>query len=466
MLFNSLQFAAFLVVVLFVHYVVIPARQERARRLFLLAASYVFYGSWNPPFVLLLLYSTVLDYWVARRMVRTPALGAKRALLGLSLLGNLGVLAFFKYGNFLAETYLTLVALGPAQQSGPLIDVILPVGISFYTFQSLSYSMDVYRGRLEPATSFWDLALYVSFFPQLVAGPIVRAREFLPQLEGEREVREADVEESLARFAGGLIKKVIFADTLAIYVDQVWDAPADFGGPALLLAAYAFAFQIYFDFSGYSDMAIGLARLFGFRLPENFLRPYLSTSPREFWRRWHITLSTWLRDYLYISLGGNRRSEVRTQINLLVTMLLGGLWHGAAWSFVVWGGYHGMLLVLQRWATPRFPVLHALPGWARIGITFHLVVLGWVFFRSPDLASAGEILGGLSRMSMEITPATIRTLAVLAVAALAHIVGAPQQWQRGLARRSPWIQGVAYASVAVLVYAFSPATDQFIYFQF
>ena len=466
MLFNSLQFVAFLLLVLTVHYWVIPAKQERARRLFLLGASYLFYGSWNAPFVLLLLYSTCLDYVVALRLVRTTGQAARRALLAVSLFGNLGVLAFFKYGNFFADTYLTLAGLGPAAEGGPVIDVILPVGISFYTFQSLSYSMDVYRGRLQPVRSFWDLALYVSFFPQLVAGPIVRAREFLPQLDGDRTVDGADIEESLARIAGGLIKKVVFADTLALYVDRVWDAPGDFGGPALLLAAYAFAFQIYFDFSGYSDMAIGLARLFGFRLPENFLRPYLSTSPREFWRRWHITLSTWLRDYLYISLGGNRASEGRTRFNLFLTMLLGGLWHGAGWSFVFWGGFHGVLLVVQRWATPRFPALAALPAWVRIGITFHLVVLGWVFFRSPDLASAGEILSGLGRMSFEFTPDMLRTLVVLVVAALIHGIGLPQQWQQGLARRSPVAQGAAYAVVAILVYLFSPATSQFIYFQF
>lgn len=466
MLFNSLQFVGFLLVVLTVHYGIIPASQERARRLFLLLASYVFYGSWNPPFVLLLLYSTVLDHVVALRMARAESKAARRALLGLSLLGNLGVLAFFKYGNFLAETYLTLVSLGPTQQTGPVVDVILPIGISFYTFQSLSYSMDVYRGRLEPAKSFWDLALYVSFFPQLVAGPIVRAREFLPQLERERVVRGADVESSLARIAGGLIKKVVFADTLALYVDQVWADPSAHGGPGLLLAAYAFAYQIYFDFSGYSDMAIGLARLFGFELPENFLRPYLSGSPREFWRRWHVTLSSWLRDYLYISLGGNRGSEARTRLNLLITMLLGGLWHGAGWAFVVWGAFHGLLLVAQRWATPRVPALGALPGWVRVGITFHLVVVGWIFFRSPDLATAGQFFAGLARPGFEPSPDVIRALAVLSVAALAHVIGVPQQWQRGLARRGPWVQGVAYASVAVLVYLFSPATNQFIYFQF
>ena len=348
MLFNSIEFIVFLAVVLLGHFALIPRRLPRLRKGFLLVVSYGFYMAWNPPFGLLLLFSTVLDFSVAQWMERAATPGRRKALLGLSLIGNLGVLGFFKYRDFVLETLYALfgAALWPVQP--PALDLVLPIGISFYTFQTLSYAIDVYRGSQRAARSFLDFALYISFFPQLVAGPIVRSSVFLPQLRRAPRVATYDVEAALVRIGSGLVKKVVFADVLGGYVDPVFSSPDTYGGLNLLLAVYAYAFQIYFDFSGYSDIAIGLARLFGYRIPENFDRPYLAASPREFWRRWHISLSTWLRDYLYVSLGGNRVPAVRVQLNLMITMLLGGLWHGANWNFVLWGGFHGFLLSLQR----------------------------------------------------------------------------------------------------------------------
>jgi D-alanyl-lipoteichoic acid acyltransferase DltB (MBOAT superfamily) len=460
--FNSIEFGIFLAVALATHYLLLPKGAERGRKIFLVIASYAFYASWNPPFALLLAFSTLLDFVLALRLERTRGRAARAGLLGLSLAGNLGILGFFKYGAFAQENLHWLLGT-----DGTLIDVVLPVGISFYTFQTLSYSIDVYRGRQRATRSLLDFALYVSFFPQLVAGPIVRAGELLPQLSRWRAPDAAEVERGIQRIAAGLAKKVLFADGLGRYVDVVFADPSAWGGANLLLAAYAYAYQIYFDFSGYTDMAIGLAMLFGIRLPENFDRPYRATSPRDFWRRWHVSLSTWLRDYLYISLGGNRRGSLRTGLNLWITMLLGGLWHGAAWNFVLWGAYHAALLSLQR-------ALEALPAAARIRVprplrqvlTFHLVALGWILFRAASLDDAGAVLRGLASAGLALTPATAQAALLLGMAATLHLLGTPQAVRRSWLTLPPWLQGLGYAIASALVFAFAPAAQRFIYFQF
>jgi D-alanyl-lipoteichoic acid acyltransferase DltB (MBOAT superfamily) len=466
MLFNSVEFPLFLAAVLLGYFVVIPRSWWRARKAFLLVASWVFYASWNPFFLLLLLFSTGLDYLVARAMERVERPAARRLLLCMSLCGNLGLLGYFKYGNFLGENLYRLLRPWNVVPP-PVADIVLPVGISFYTFQTLGYAIDVYRRQIPACRSLLDFGVFVSFFPQLVAGPIVRAAAFLPQLRRASPVTAEDVEQALVRIGGGLLKKVVFADTLGAYVDQIFVDPTFYRGLNLLLMAYAYAFQIYFDFSGYSDIAIGVARLLGFRLPENFDRPYLAASPREFWRRWHISLSTWLRDYLYISLGGNRVGRARSYVNLMLTMVLGGLWHGAAWTFVLWGVWHGALLVAQRLVSAGGEGSRT--ALARLGArvgTFHLVCAGWVLFRSPTLREAAAVFGGL--WSSEFIPslAAGQAIVLLVVAVLLH-VGPPAGVLRERFVRLPALwQGVSYAGLAVLVFLFSPATARFIYFQF
>ncbi len=468
MLFNSLEFAVFLVLLLGLYFS-IPAGYDRARKLLLLFASYLFYGSWNPYFALLLLGSTLLDFNIGLRMAAAPSQSRRRALLLLSLAGNLGVLGFFKYGGFFVDqAYAIAGTFSPGVSAPPSWDILLPVGISFYTFQTLSYSIDVYRGEQKVCRSFLDFALFVSFFPQLVAGPIVRSREFLPQLEERRLVLPSAVELALVRIGIGLFKKVVLADTLGEYVDVVFDYPKSFGTPNVLLAVYGYAYQIYFDFSGYSDIAIGLAALFGFHIPENFDRPYLSANPREFWQRWHISLSSWLRDYLYISLGGNRLGAVRTYFNLAVTMLLGGLWHGASWNFVVWGAIHGVWLALHRLLT-RGRVVTEDSRTRRIVkqfLTFQMVCLAWVFFRSPDFATAAEIFRRLFVWEINIHSSAEIALVCLLVSVAFHLAEAPLPLRERIRRLPPVIQGFGYAAVLVLVFLFSSGSARFIYFQF
>jgi D-alanyl-lipoteichoic acid acyltransferase DltB (MBOAT superfamily) len=377
-----------------------PNLHGRARPLFLLAASYLFYASWSAPLLLLLIGSTLLDFSVARAIHRSEDPGRRRRLLALSLIGNLGALAFFKYHDFFAGSAAAgLQALG-LDIGAPTLAVVLPVGISFYTFQTLGYSVDVYRRHIVPCASPLDFALYVAYFPQLVAGPIERAGHLLPQLAAlsSRVAPRADLS-GFGLIALGAFKKVVIADNLAPIVDAVYADPAHAWAPALWFATYAFAFQIFCDFSGYSDMAVGVARLMGVSLTQNFRAPYAAAGPAELWRRWHISLSSWLRDYLYVPLGGNRHGPWRTARNLLLTMLLGGLWHGAAWHFVLWGAYHGLLLVLFRpgfWARlyRRLP-LQPLVRLLRWFVFFHLVCLGWALFRAPDLAACGVVLGRL-----------------------------------------------------------------------
>lgn len=467
MLFNSTEFIPFLLIVLLGHWVLLPARRATARKAFLVFASYAFYMSWNPKFGALLLFSTLVDYNVARALGRVDEVAKRRLLLGVSLITNLGLLAAFKYGLFFATGLLPLLPPETARSLASLLDVALPIGISFYTFQTLSYTIDVYRREVEPTDKVIDFALYVSFFPQLVAGPIVRSSVFLPQLATPRSVAASDVDSALTRIFSGLIKKVVIADTLATLVEPVFDSPQLVSAPIRLLAVYAYAYQIYFDFSGYSDIAIGLARLFGIKLPENFDRPYLAASPREFWRRWHISLSTWLRDYLYIPLGGTRAREATVARNLLITMLLGGLWHGAAWTFVAWGAYHGVLLVGQRlFFGDAEPGASSVPIWLRRIVTFHLVCFGWLLFRADSLDTVMAFLGLANQGVFHWSREVIVGGAFVVLSVGLHLFGASDVWRNRWASRAPWVQGLGYGVVLVVLFYFSTGGERFIYFEF
>lgn len=389
MVFSSAIFLyGFLPLVLAVYYLLPRA----ARNGWLIVASYFFYGWGNPWYVLLLFFSTGLDFWCARAMGQTSERSGKRLLLGGSILGNLGTLAFFKYSGFFTRVSHELAALpGEAalQWTG---SILLPLGISFYTFQSLSYTIDVYRGDQNATSRFLDFAAYVSLFPQLVAGPIVRFSQLEHDLQNRRESM-AHISRGIVFFVMGLSKKILIANPCGAIADRAFGA-AELDLVTAWVGLLAYSFQIYFDFSGYSEMAIGLGLLFGFTLPRNFKAPYRATSVSEFWRRWHITLGSWVRDYLYIPLGGSRRSQGRTLLNLLLVMLLVGLWHGAAWQFVVWGALHGLLLAGERVLRP-WQLGRTLPTGLKVAATFTVVSLCWVVFRAENLSDAGHYYGAL-----------------------------------------------------------------------
>ena len=393
MLFNSATFLLFFLVT-YVAYLA-SMRHVSLQNFLLLLASYVFYSAWDVRFLALLILTTTVDYAAALAIEAARTRRAKKRYLLLSLVVNLGTLAIFKYFNFGVSTMATLIGSFGVEAHLPTLSIILPVGISFYTFQEISYTFDVYRGTLRAERRFFLFALYVSFFPQLVAGPIERASSLLPQLRSARSISGTDVRLGLEMVLVGFFKKVVLADTLAPIVEEVFDIPNHHSGAVVLLGVIAFAVQIYGDFSGYSLIARGISRMMGITLVVNFQSPYLASSPRDFWRRWHISLSTWLREYLYVPLGGSHIGSWRTFRNLMITMILGGLWHGAAWNFVLWGAYHGLLLVLAHAlsglrATYQRPV----GSGVLLGrcITFPLILLGWVFFRSPTLTHVHAIL--------------------------------------------------------------------------
>jgi len=462
-IFASFDFAAFLLVLLAA---LALLRDEGARKTLLLAASYLFYAWWDWRFCGLILASTAIDFVAARAIDRSTG-PARRRWLALSVAANLGILATFKYAGFFRDT---LVAAFPTLAAAiPRLDLVLPIGISFYTFQSLSYTIDVYRGRLAPTGSFRDLALFVAFFPQLVAGPIVRGREFLPQLARQHPVRASNLLRGAPIFVRGFAKKVLFADTLAVFVDTVFATPEAFSAATCWLAAFAFTAQIYYDFSGYTDMAIGVGAALGFALPENFRHPLLSRNVAEFWRRWHITLSSWMRDYLYVPLGGNRRGDLRTAVNLTTTMLLAGLWHGASWTFVVWGALHGVALIVHRfgWAARRRRA--ARPGSAAFAraATLLFTVLAFVVFRADSLAVAATMFQRMAGAGGGIDWFHTESVVVLGLAAALHVGTAVR-------RERPWtldLRRPRHAAAAVvlllLVLLFAPVgSGPFLYFQF
>ena len=471
MLFNSLTFVVFFALVMALHALPISWTAKKRN---LLIASYLFYAVWNPPFVILLWISTLTDWWVAGRMQSARGARARRGLLFVSLAINLGLLAYFKYAGFVLENLVTVLhALGVEYQPPPL-GIILPLGISFYTFQTLSYTISVYRGEMRPWNSFLDFALFVTFFPQLVAGPIVRAEDFLPQCLAPTRVDGRQLGWGLAMMLIGLFQKVVLADALlAPSADRVFANPAGAGALDAWIGTLAFSAQILFDFGGYSSCAIGAGLCLGFRLPANFDAPYAASGFSDFWRRWHISLSSWLRDYLYIPLGGNRKGRRRTHVNLLLTMLIGGLWHGAAWNFVVWGGLHGLYLTLERlWRDARRPSGRATTAPGRLFVylaTFAIVAVTWVFFRAAHLGDAFVLLGAMA----SVAPAALldaRECAIVGVIVactlIAHVSLRDVDLESFVPQLPVWIRSGALAAMLVSL-MLSPGDDRaFIYFQF
>lgn len=387
MLFNSFIFFIFLGVVLPLYYFL----PKKFRNPLLLVASYIFYGYWDYRFVGLLILSTVIDFFIGKKLHLTNINRNRKLLLALSIIANLGILSFFKYFGFFIDSLTPLAGIFGGNLDYLHLKIILPVGISFYTFQTMSYTIDLYRKKIEPTNNFIDFAVFVSFFPQLVAGPIERAKHLLPQIYKAPLPTRIQIEKGIVLIVTGLFKKVMIGDTTGRFVDHIFAQPDIYASPELLMALLLFSIQIYADFSGYSSIARGTAKLLGIELMKNFEQPYLSRNITEFWHRWHISLSTWLKDYLYISLGGNRIGKYRTYINLLTTMLLGGLWHGASWNFVIWGGLHGIYLTIHKFMLKNKKITESLtytgiPAFLKqlffIFSTYVLILFTWLFFRA------------------------------------------------------------------------------------
>jgi len=493
MLFNSYIFIAFFLVMLLLHSMPFP---WKVKKINLLLASYVFYAAWNPPFILLLWLSTVVDYFVGRALYNQQNKHKRKLLLVVSLIGNLGMLCFFKYGGFLLENFTHLVnALGgdfhPAKP-----DIILPAGISFYTFTTLCYTIDMYKRKSEPVKSMLDFSLFVTFFPHLVAGPIVRPPQLVPQFETPRKATQQQMMEGLFLLSLGLFMKVVLADSLlsgpanAVFNTGDKLAPLDAWTGVL-----AFSGQIFFDFAGYSTCAIGVASCLGFALPQNFLYPYAAIGFSDFWRRWHITLSAWLRDYLYIPLGGNQKGKIRTYFNLMITMLLGGLWHGANWTFVVWGGLHGFYLWVEKFfkdiATKRMRLVtaDALPGISHNVVvkpvpakktaktfflallTFFLVNVTWVFFRSGTFTKAWQLLKSMFGQVHD-GQAMLRTLTIIKVGVIIVCMVIFHWLMRNtkvldVANKMRWWKLAIVWTILLLLLIWSQeSSSSFIYFQF
>lgn len=486
MLFTGVGFWLFMLVVL--AGVAAFARRESWRNAWLAAVSFYFYYRCSGWHVLLLLVSTLANFALGNAIYNARTPRSRDAALVAAVAGNLGVLAYYKYAYLLVDfvnalfgTQLQVVdwfaALGDLAAGGVFdaSSILLPVGVSFFTFQCVSYTVDIYRYQVAPARSVVDFAFYVAFFPQLVAGPIVRAAEFVPQLYRRYRVRAFEFGLALFWIANGLCKKILISDYISVnFVDRVFDAPLVYSGFANLMAVYGYAIQIYCDFSGYTDIAIGVALLLGFRLPLNFRSPYKAASVSEFWRRWHISLSRWLRDYLYIPLGGNRLGRFRTGVNLMLTMLLGGLWHGASPRFLLWGGIHGLALILDKLRTRLWPSTSRWPAFWGGFVTFHVVCFAWIFFRAADMgtvaAMLGQIAGGFGwDEAPQVIVGYAKPLALIALAFLIHWL--PERWKRAYRKffiALPVYQKVLlFAVLALVLYQCQSAGIQpFIYFQF
>ncbi len=454
-------------------------RRPVLRMVYVSLFSVYFYYKTSGIYFLLLVFVSVSDFLIGRKMAVTECRAGRRWLMALSVLINLGMLAYFKYTNLFVEIVNDL-------SGGDLLQfhkIFLPVGISFFVFQSMSYTIDIYRRQLQPLRCWLDYFFYLSFFPQLVAGPIVRARDFIPQIrQNPLTVTREMFGKGLFLIMTGLVKKAVISDYISInFVDRIFDNPVLYGGFENLMGVYGYALQIYCDFSGYSDMAIGIALLLGFRFPKNFDSPYKSATITEFWRRWHISLSTWLKDYLYISLGGNRRGRLRTYLNLIITMLLGGLWHGAALRFVLWGGFHGVLLALHKFFMGLFPKLKPIGGqmkrgWRIAGIvlTFNLVCLGWIFFRASDVSAGMDVLRQIfTDFDIALVPHVIagywEVFAMMAAGYILHFI--PQRMQdkacERVVKNAPVVNAlIIVAIIWVVMQVKSSEIQPFIYFQF
>jgi alginate O-acetyltransferase complex protein AlgI len=474
MLFCSRQFLCFFLAV-FTLYWLLP--RQRLRTYLLLVASYAFYACWSQWLALLIAGSTVVDYLVGRGMDASRSALARRLLLAVSLVLNLGVLITFKYANFFLDSLGQALRAAGLEASLPTLSVLLPIGISFYTFEAINYTVDVYRRRIAAEKDLAHFMLFVLFFPHLVAGPIVRARDFLPQIRRRKRWSWPRMQMGVQFFLLGLVKKLAVADRMALYADPVFAQPELYRTGALWVAVLAYALQIYGDFSGYSDMAIGCAHMLGYKLARNFDLPYLASSISEFWRRWHISLSTWLRDYLFIPLGGSRGGTWQTCRNLMLTMTLGGLWHGASWTFVVWGFLHGLLLVGHRlfgaWRQDRPLLSRCLESragaWACGALTFSCVALLWVFFRAPTFACALDVLAHLFvPRGGESAPMHDLSLWLTAGLMLAcHLLERGGWWKRLFQRLPEPALGFGYAAALALALLLTPEVGRtFIYFQF
>ncbi len=483
MVFNSYTFIAFFIIILVLHNLPFT---WKVKKINLLLASYIFYAAWNPPFILLLWLSTVVDFFVGRALYTQENLVKKRLLLVLSLIGNLGMLCFFKYGTFLLENFVTLVNLVGIDFQPAKPNIILPAGISFYTFTTLCYTIDMYHKKSEPVKSMLDFSLFVTFFPHLVAGPIVRPPQLVPQFEIPRSATVKQVTDGLLLLTLGLFMKVVLADgQLAGTANEVFGFVGALPALDTWMGVLAFSGQIFFDFAGYSTCAIGVAMCLGFTLPENFKYPYAAIGFSDFWRRWHITLSAWLRDYLYIPLGGNRKGERKTYINLMVTMLLGGLWHGANWTFVAWGGLHGIYLWVEKWIKDK---------WSRVNtaadaegqratkqsiwlmfiyamFTFFLINVTWVFFRATTFSQAWTMLSSMFGGAGEAGP-LLTTLAIIKVTSVVSIMVLCHWFMRNssvmqLAYKLPrYILVIGWAFMLVALALSQESSSSFIYFQF
>src|SRR5436190_1041712 len=473
MLFNSLTFVLFFAVVVTAYWSI---RSWTARKNLLVVASYIFYGAWNPPFAALLFSTTAMDFWLGARIASAKGRHSRRLWLVASVCMNLSMLGFFKYGNFLLENFKWLMAQIGVIYHPPHLDILLPVGISFYTFHSLSYTLDIYRGVLKPTRSLRDFVLAVSFFPQLVAGPIVRAGDFLPQLVNPPTLKVGQFCWGLLLMTLGLFEKVVLADTLLSgSADHVFSYPGPLVALDSWLGVMAFAGQIFFDFAGYSACAIGAALCLGFHLKDNFRFPYAAIGFSDFWRRWHISLSTFLRDYLYIPLGGNQVRPVRAGTNLVIVMFLGGLWHGAAWTFVVWGLLHGSYLVIERVVRIFCTDLRWLNnpiGWAAGGVaTWFGVCIAWVFFRAPDFAVASRMLsgmfGGHARGDAILsTREIVQVGSVVCGMIAAHWLLRDSSIEIAVTRLPRWVIASTWAFMACAIIFNQGQGNAFIYFQF
>ena len=473
MLFNSFLFLVFFITVLIVYYS-IPSWSYK--KYFLLAASYIFYASWNPPFAILLLFSSIIDYSIGLKISSEQRQKYRRFLLIISCVINLGVLCFFKYANFLLSNYnwiVTSIGLPSFTYEHSLIyKIVLPIGISFYTLQAMSYTIDVYRRRLIAVKSWSDFLLFVSFFPQLVAGPIIRAEQFMPQLISKPGFPSYErITHAIYIIILGLFQKIVLADNLAPLVNYIFDSPLAFNSWQQWLGVYGFAFQIYFDFAGYSNIAIGTASLLGFDIPANFNVPYIAVGFRDYWKRWHISLSTWLRDYLYIPLGGNKCSKFKKYRNLIIVMSLGGLWHGASWSYFVWGFLHGLYLIAERILNPFYNIL---PERLRQNIcaklflailTFHLVCIAYVFFRlDNDITSALKMCWSMITISSSSIPNREMHLSVYIVIAMFFTAFA--FLVKDKIKIPIWCYSVSCAIMLYIITVSWGDQNEFIYFQF
>ena len=495
MVFNSYTFIAFFIVILILHNLPFP---WKVKKINLLLASYLFYAAWNPPFILLLWLSTIVDFFVGKALYTQTNKHKKYVLLVVSLIGNLGMLCFFKYGGFLLDNFVHLVNMLGVNYHPAKPNIILPAGISFYTFTTLCYTIDMYKKKSEPVRSLLDFSLFVTFFPHLVAGPIVRPPQLVPQFEHPRKASKKQLLDGLFLLSLGLFMKVVLADSmLSASADTIFNSSGKLLALDAWMGVLAFSGQIFFDFAGYSTCAVGVALCLGFILPQNFRFPYAAIGFSDFWRRWHITLSSWLRDYLYIPLGGNRKGSTRTYINLMITMLLGGLWHGANWTFVVWGGLHGLYLWVEKFFTDRkagaglistadgtrTPEIHK-PVMAGVGMTsgkngawfyalftFFLVNITWVFFRSPTFSGAGDLLSSMFGMTATAQP-LLTTMAMIKIAVIIAAMLIFHWLLRNteilpLANRLPWwLTGLVWSSMLILLILSQASSSSFIYFQF